>query len=243
MEQYRDERGKPEASIIVEIEQLLEKFDASRAAYHGGDFNGVACRRIVGNANEICQRVMEILVRQNCENCDEKTIKEIVDQLEQTLGLLDAAFAYLSIMYPTDDEKKKARDAVDALSKQWRDIGLSISLKAHVMEVHVCDFHDKCGVGDKEESFIEQGHQIGLKENRRYCGLKNFIKRTESALKARSVSTHSLVMQQKIEVLHASKRTKKDDTNPTLKRVKKDEKKKEIEKQVKREAYVSKRNK
>ncbi len=77
------------------------------------------------------------MVRQNCENCDEKTIKEIVDQLEQKLGLLDAAFAYLCIMYPTNDKKNKARDAVDALSKQWRDIGLSISLKAPVMEVHL----------------------------------------------------------------------------------------------------------
>jgi hypothetical protein len=38
LEYYRDERGKPEASIIVKIEQLLEKFDASRAAYYGGRF-------------------------------------------------------------------------------------------------------------------------------------------------------------------------------------------------------------
>jgi hypothetical protein len=53
LEQYGHERGNLEASIIVEIEQLLEKFDASRAAYHGGNFNGVACRRIVGNANKI----------------------------------------------------------------------------------------------------------------------------------------------------------------------------------------------
>ncbi len=79
------------------------------------------------------------------------------------------------------------------------------------MEVHVCVFHRKFGFGDEEESFIEQGHQIGLKENRCYFGLKNFIKRTESRL----VSTHSLVMQQKIEVLHVLKRTKRVDTNPT----------------------------
>ncbi len=67
-----------------------------------------------------------------------------------------------------------------------REIGLSISLKAHVMKVHVCDFHDKYGASDKEESFIEQGHQIGIKESRCDSGLKNFVKRTESALKAKS---------------------------------------------------------
>ncbi len=93
MEQFRDERGKPEASIIVESESLLEKFVASRVAYHGGDFNGVSCRRIFGNVNEVCEGVRKILVKQNFENCDEKMIKEIVDQLQQMLGVLDAAFA------------------------------------------------------------------------------------------------------------------------------------------------------
>jgi hypothetical protein len=29
------------------------------------------------------------------------------------------------------------------------------------MEKHVCEFNDKVGLGDKEESFIEQGHQVG----------------------------------------------------------------------------------
>jgi hypothetical protein len=35
---------------MAEIEEQLEKFHASRAAYYGGDFDGVSCRRIFGNA-------------------------------------------------------------------------------------------------------------------------------------------------------------------------------------------------
>jgi hypothetical protein len=51
------ERGKPEASIVAEIELLLDKYKISRAAYHGGDFNGVCCRRLVNNCHVIIEEV------------------------------------------------------------------------------------------------------------------------------------------------------------------------------------------
>jgi hypothetical protein len=59
-------------------------------------------------------------------------------------------------------------------------------LKTHLLEKHVCAFNEKWGVGDKEESFMEQGHQVGLKDDRCYHGLTTFEMRTESLLKARS---------------------------------------------------------
>jgi hypothetical protein len=40
----------------------------------------------------------------------------------------------MNIPHPTDEEKIKARYAEEALSKQWRDIRLSITLKA----LHYC---------------------------------------------------------------------------------------------------------
>lgn len=110
-----------------------------------------------------------------------------------------------------------------------------------MLEKHTCDFHDEWGVGDKEESFIEQGHQIGLKDDRRYCGLKNFKKRTESTLKVRSIATHPLVMEQRSKVLQQTKRRKiNNDTNQVVKRGKKEEVEiKKEEKRIKREFYIS----
>jgi hypothetical protein len=49
-------------------------------------------------------------------------------------------------------------------------------LKAQIMENDVCDFNKKWGTGDKEELFIEQGHQIGARESSRYIWLTNFVK-------------------------------------------------------------------
>jgi hypothetical protein len=104
------------------------------------------------------------------------------------------------------------------------------------MEVHACDFYDKHGVGDKEESFIEQGHQIGITVHRRYCGIKNIKKKMESTLKARSISSHPLVKQHSSEVLHGACWTKVED-NSTLKRKKVGDIKRE-EKRIKRKSYI-----
>jgi len=97
-------------------------------------------------------------------------------QLDITLGLLDAAFYYRNIPHPNNEEKERASDAVKALSTQWRKIQLSVTLKAHVIEQHIVPCNNKYGVGDKEESFIELGHRVGLRENLQYQGLKNFDK-------------------------------------------------------------------
>jgi hypothetical protein len=41
---------------------------------------------------------------------------------------------------------------------------LSITLKAHVIKHHIVAYNNKYGIGDKEESFIEQGHKFKKKE-------------------------------------------------------------------------------
>ncbi len=143
VENCRAERGKPEASTVAEIEEVLENFQTSKAAYHGGDFNGVSCRRIVGIAMETSNEVREILLQKRDDKCDNKMIEKKVEKFEQTLGLFDVAFSYLSIIYPTDDEKKKTREVVEALAMNWRDVGLRITLKTHVLEAHTCDFNDQ----------------------------------------------------------------------------------------------------
>jgi hypothetical protein len=70
------ERGKPEASTIAEIELYMESLKVSRAAYHGGDFNGVCCRRIVGNSEAIANNIQTILKAKKDERCDDATIKK-----------------------------------------------------------------------------------------------------------------------------------------------------------------------
>ncbi len=68
-------------------------------------------------------------MRKKDETCNDATMHDKLDELEQTLGLLDAAFSYLSILHPIDEQKREAREAVEAISMNWRMNGLSISLR------------------------------------------------------------------------------------------------------------------
>lgn len=129
-------------------------------------------------------------------------------------------------------EKQKTREAVAALSYFWRKHNFNITLKAHIIERHACDFNDEWGTGDKEESFIEKGHQLGAKDNSRYARLTNFVKKSDSLLNARLQSSHPLVQQQKAKVLSSTKQ-KRESTHVTEKEKKKEGKK------IKREFYVS----
>jgi hypothetical protein len=116
-------------------------------------------------------------------------------------------------------------------------VGHNVTLKAHIMEKHVCGFNEKWGVGDKEESFIEQGHQVGIKDNRRYAGPTNFEKKTASTLKTRAAATHPLVVACKDKVLRYSKRKLPNPKSDGVKKIKKEKVKEE--KDIKRDYYVS----
>jgi len=239
LEDMKTARGKPHSSIASDVELTLGKFLICRASYHGGDFNGVCCRRLVQHATDIILGIKPILVSKKDNSCDEREIEEKLETVENTLGLVDAAFAYLNMLYPTEDEKQQARQAVNTLMSYWRNkTGLTVSLKGHVMEKHACDFNDSCGgLGDKEESFVEQGHQVGMKDDRRYMRLTNFVKRSDSTMRSRAVSSHPLVKERQEKVAASTKRKRASGENEGAKTRMKNEAVKK-EKEQKREHYV-----
>jgi hypothetical protein len=115
------------------------------------------------------------------------------------------------------------------------------------MEQHVVEYNNQNGLGDKEESFVEQGHQVGLKENRRYQGLTNFHKKMEASFKAIMIAKHPLIVEQNHKVLEQTKRAKRKPPEKNIndmvveKKIKKEKIKEEKEQRlVKREFYVSK---
>jgi hypothetical protein len=50
-------RGKPETSIVADLELTLANYIFSCAAYHGGDLNGVCWWRILRSAKPICDEI------------------------------------------------------------------------------------------------------------------------------------------------------------------------------------------
>ncbi len=58
------------------------------------------------NSNNIADNIRAIFIAKKDEQCEDATIKKKMEEIEQALGLLDAAFTYLNIYYPNDIEKK-----------------------------------------------------------------------------------------------------------------------------------------
>jgi len=208
IENLQVQRGKLEKSLIADIELLLEKYSIQREAYHGRDFNGVCCQRQVGNTPNLFNELRALIRTKKDDRCEDRLINKKVEKMELISGLLDAAFAHLNISYPNGKEKVKPNKASCVLLAHWKKVGLIVILKAHVMEKHVCPSNNKWGIGDKEESFIEQGHQVGIKDNQRYAGLTTFEKKTASTLKTRAAASHPLVVTCKNTVMEFSKRKK-----------------------------------
>jgi len=48
---------KLDKPVRAEIQNILAEFHISSAAYHGGDLNGVCCRRLMANAGSIFTRI------------------------------------------------------------------------------------------------------------------------------------------------------------------------------------------
>ncbi len=71
---------------MAEVELYLETLKITRASYHGGDYNGVCCQRLVGNSKIISDEVRKILITKKNELCEDTTIDKKMDEVEQLLS-------------------------------------------------------------------------------------------------------------------------------------------------------------
>jgi len=98
---------------------------------------------VAASASEIAEELKHVLYDKMKDDCMKEMINNTVDDAAATFGLIDAAMSSLLVIYPSDQENMKVRSFVSALMGQWRQMGLSSTLKAHVMEHHICNFNDE----------------------------------------------------------------------------------------------------
>jgi hypothetical protein len=108
------QRGKPSHSIAQGIEIILFKYGAERESYHGGELNGKSCKEVGGNAFEIMMEVTQLLLRK--KKIGGESDADIVAKFNgfmRVLGKIDACFASLRQICPTDEEYARSRTACD----------------------------------------------------------------------------------------------------------------------------------
>jgi hypothetical protein len=112
-----------------------------REAYHGGDFNGVDCRRLMANANRFYDLWLELILETHDPIQSTVTVDELRERMEQyrdLLGKLDVVFAMVrgvDFLLPTQEEIQTLKTVIEAARVLWLRCGFNIegNPKAHLM--------------------------------------------------------------------------------------------------------------
>ena len=163
-----DERGLD--SLIADI--LGKNLKIYPQAFHGGDMNGVHCRKLIANIEMIMDEVNKVALKRlnermirntqelNVQKQDKFRMK--IDKFTNLFHVMDIVFSGLRVVDPTEEEILETKKANFVLENIWRDLYLSITPKAHILFIHaIPQFIVLGGIGDKVEDFVEKSHQEG----------------------------------------------------------------------------------
>ncbi|KAL7539781.1 hypothetical protein ACHAXR_011204 [Thalassiosira sp. AJA248-18] len=166
IKEFRKGRKTEKGSMFSLIDKILQKYDVSRGAYHGGDFNGVSIKLLMEHAIEIFDEIAKMLVRTKSTQCkmSDEDICRLCDDCAIVFIAWDGAMSYLHMENPSDADCDRAQEFVDKAMEKMRALGLSVTVKGHGGESHlVTQMRQVGGLLEFDESWGEQYHQTGYR--------------------------------------------------------------------------------
>jgi hypothetical protein len=174
-----------------------------REACHGGDFNGVDCRRLMATANRFCDLWLELIPEthdpiQSTVAVDK--LRERMEQCQNLLGKLGVMFSMVlgvDFLLPTPEEIETLKTVIEAARVLWLRCGFNIdgNPKAHLMfDGHLlAQFIKHGGPADETEDPMEFDHQEWKKEKDRTRSVKDFKLQQKCQTKRMRRKNHSKV--------------------------------------------------
>jgi hypothetical protein len=166
------------------LEKIYRKLGMEQEAYHGGDFNGVDCRRLMAKANLFYELWLELVLEIHDTIQSTITVDELHQRMQQyrdLLGKLDVVFLIVrgvDFLLPTPEDIQTLKAVIEAARVLWLqcDFNIEGNPKAHlVFDGHMLEqFVKHGGLADKTEDSIEFDHQEWKKEKHRTRSVKNF---------------------------------------------------------------------
>jgi hypothetical protein len=158
-----------------------KEWNIKRPSWHGGDILGNECGKSMAWARLICNQMkaflLEKMVKDRASERAKKEVTKRCDTVTKCLLLFDHFLSILRIDHKdlTPALIAKARECATKALVVWRTLKLSVTPKCHGLEHHAADqleflqsLADFC-----EDWWVEQLHQLGLKNNRRTKGVRN----------------------------------------------------------------------
>ena len=235
-------RSWREKLLLARVEDVLKEFGVCMGQYHGRDLEGPAVRRLLNKASEIFERASVVL----CDQCSadmKDEIQEMCKHYENLFNSLEGAMHFMRKPngLVTDDDLEKFKEFVDAVMLKWRALGLSVTVKAHLLESHA--FYQMLffrGIGDFIEEFVEQLYQFTKRHKQRMGCLSDFKKECNAIAVWQCIESNSRVTSERAKVAEITRRkTKNGDEISNRQRKKKVREEKAIERDHNLDTYVS----
>jgi hypothetical protein len=211
----RQDLGRSDRRLRAEIEEdILHPLGIDSSAYHSGKLAGNAIRRLMEHAEDVA-----IGLKQKLLECNFKDRKQEVDDftigIRLVLLLLDGIYSLLLTKYGkvTPQILKELEDLLELLRLQWVKMQLPMTPKFHCLLRYAVSQLRSTGGGlcDLGEDGIERSHQERLNDYRRFAGLEDFQRRTDSQTKMQHIRLMQEIKETQEKVTKASKRTLKRD--------------------------------
>jgi hypothetical protein len=234
-DEMRKKRGKVEDSLAYQLDENLKKIGAKIEAYHGGDLNGGSSRAVMEKAKEFFEMMKTSLIdakHDECELTDEQ-IKEMMHHYTLLYTELGSCFSYIRQILPTDEDLLHLKMSINNARKLWKDVlAISCTPKAHALfDGHAYEQHERLqGIGDKLEDFVEKGHQLGIRDERRTWNIKNWETMQRSQIRHSRRGSSAAILNH-INTVHKSRKRKLkrlEDGGESLKEESKRVKKEEV---------------
>ena len=172
---YRRYRQCSEDSTGVAIHSIFQKYGIKIEPYHGGQINVVYVRRLMADSEDIINEFSILFNGCSRGYVTYENVQQVLRTHAKLLHQLDGAFSCLRQVEPTRDRIRYAGSFVADSTKTWRNLGLSVTPKAHNFEYHEIEsMQDINGLGYTTKDFIELYHQYGACQDIHSQGLREY---------------------------------------------------------------------
>ena len=159
-------QSKSHLPLFNKIWKILKAYSIDPAQYHGGKLIGPHLRLLMENAEEILDKIYNLLIIQPNRRglaINDQKLRDLFGSYTRIFILQDNFFSlcYTKCGTLTDVNLNHASRLVDCIMKEWRTIKFSMGKpKIHGLEDHIMVYLRRFrGMQEYNEEFVEKYHQ------------------------------------------------------------------------------------
>ena len=133
-----------------------------------GKYNGKATLKLLSCAKTVLEAVQSCILANVPEEsrCSNDEIIKQISVYTDFFTVFDSIFSNsrTTVGFLSEAKEEETHKGISMGLKMWRDLGMSVTPKLHVLEDHLLSQLSLFkGLGDCSEDFVEQVHQVGIR--------------------------------------------------------------------------------